>query len=347
MVKRSSYLDVAKFLFSIVIILFHFDVFFFGGYIMVEAFFMISGFFMMKSLPSSADPADSLGVATGKFVWKKYRSILYFLIPSAVIGCIAYIFIMPRETDQVLMQSVLMLFEILPLQAAGYTGFYSTGVSWYLSAMLLVLLVAYPLAKKLGDTFSLIICPLVSVMVYGYISYTIGSYCEPNVWIENMFHSGLLRGIAGISAGCFLFECVKRAEKKKPSPIQRIIFTALEIAGWWYCVYIIHNYYKTIYDGAVVFFMFGLLLIGISGYSFLSGSLRFGWSKYLANISTVVYLNHYYWGRLLEKCFTQYTKNQQIVMYFILIALSSTVVFFTGSLLRRFFERKKPNKGTA
>ena len=64
--KRNGYLDVAKFLFSIIIILYHFDLIFLGGYLVVEAFFMISGYFLMRSV-KKADPDEPLGVSTGRF----------------------------------------------------------------------------------------------------------------------------------------------------------------------------------------------------------------------------------------------------------------------------------------
>ena len=160
---RNSYLDVMKFLFSIIIILYHFGFFFKGGYIVVEAFFMISGYFLMKSLKRSQDDLP-LGEQTVRFVIHKYKAIVFFLIPSAIIGCIAYIFILPRDTEAVLMQATLMLFEMIPLQTAGYQGFFATGVSWYLSALFLSSMIIFPMAKKLKTNFSLWLAPLIAIL---------------------------------------------------------------------------------------------------------------------------------------------------------------------------------------
>lgn len=338
--KRNGYLDVAKFLFSIIIILYHFDLIFLGGYLVVEAFFMISGYFLMRSV-KKADPDEPLGVSTGRFVLHKYRSIVYFLIPSAIIGCIAYVFIMPREPIDVLMQATLSIFEWIPLQVAGYTGFYTTGVSWYLSALLLASLIVYPLARKLKTTFTLIICPLVAIFYWGILSHNFGHINVPNEWLLGLFHTGMMRGIAGLCAGCFLYECVTRLENKKPSVSGRIALTLLEVLGWGYCLLIMTQYPKSMYDSAVLYVMFGLLLIGINQYSYLTVLVQFKWTKHLATISTVVYLNHYYWGQLIWKNFYTLPQTQQLLLYFGLIAASSLVVFFVGTAATRLIGRRK------
>ena len=60
---RSSYIDIAKFAFAIIIALGHFGLFFYGGYVAVEAFFMISGYFLMCSVikESKSENAKLIG----------------------------------------------------------------------------------------------------------------------------------------------------------------------------------------------------------------------------------------------------------------------------------------------
>ena len=340
MTKRNSYLDVAKFLFSIIIILYHFDVFFLGGYIVVEAFFMISGFFLMSSVKKSDDTLP-LGEQTAKFVAHKYKSIAFFLIPSAIIGCIAYIWIIPRPTESVLMQASLMIFEMLPTQVAGFNGFYATGVSWYLSALFIGCMIVFPLAKRFKTGFTLWIAPLAAILCYGYLTCNFSYIGVPNLWINQLFNSGLLRAIAGLCAGCFLHECSVRLGDKRPSLTGKILMTLLEVVGWGYCVYVMHNYPESMYDASVVFIMFGLLLIGINRYSYLTDLIQFRWTKHLATVSTVVYLNHYYWGRLILKVLPDLSRGKQIALYLALIAVSSTFVYFVGRLLMTLWDKRK------
>ena len=346
MSKRNSYLDVAKFLFSIIIVLYHFDVFFLGGYIVVEAFFMISGYFLMHSMARSDDTLP-LGEQTVRFVIHKYKSLIYFLIPSAIIGCIAYIWIIPRDTESVLMQATLMIFEMIPLQTAGFTGFFTTGVSWYVSALLLSSMVVFPLAKKFKTNFSLWIAPLVAILGYGYLHMNFGNISEPNSWIAGLFHSGMIRGFTGLCAGCFLYECAKRLSDRRVSVGGRVVVTVLEVVGWGYCVFVMNQYPKSMYDAAVVFLMFGLLLIGINRYSYLTYLIQFSWTKHLATVSTVIYLNHFYWNRLIRTQFTELSQTKQLLLYFALIAASSLVVYGIGRLAMHLIKGKKKEKVTA
>lgn len=342
MLKRSSYLDVVKFLFSIIIVLYHFGIFFEGGYIVVEAFFMISGFFLMKSASRAADNLP-LGEATLKFVWRKYKSIVYYLIPSAIIGLIAYIYIIPRESGEVIKQATLMIFELIPLQSAGFPGFFTTGVAWYLSALLLASALIYALVKKIGSTFSQLGCPIIAVLIYGVLAHNFGHLCLPNLWILDIVNTGFLRGVAGICAGCFLYECT-RFTRDKISVGKRIVFTVLEVAGFAYAVYMMHERPHSAYDFAVLIVFFGLLLVGIKGYSYISGNLSFSWSCHLASASTVIYLNHFYWGRFVEVMLSEKTKQVQTLIYFALIIVTSAFVFVIGNIAPKILRRKEVNK---
>ena len=48
--KRHSSVDFIKFFMAIVIVIYHYGIIFWGGYLVVECFFMISGFLMMNSV---------------------------------------------------------------------------------------------------------------------------------------------------------------------------------------------------------------------------------------------------------------------------------------------------------
>lgn len=344
--KRNSYLDVAKFLFSIIVILFHCGYFFHGGYIVVEAFFMISGYFMMCSL--ARDKGElSLGVATAKFVAHKYKSIAFYLIPSALIGCAVYAYIIPgRDLLTTLIESSLIVFEVIPLQVSGFQGYYTTGVSWYLSALFLTMLMIYPLARKFRENFTLTFSPLISILTYGYLASRCGHLEVPNN-IVDLFNTGLLRGIAGICAGCFLYECSTRLGNREISISGKVLFTILEIAGWAFCVFCIHKYPKSEHDFTTVIIMFGLLIIGINRYSLLSYLIQFRWTKYLANISMVIYLNHYYWHIFLNAWRPNITLNEKLPIYFALITVSSAFVYFVGRFSMRLWDKRMSKKVSA
>ena len=147
--KRNGYIDIIKFLFAIVIAEFHLGSgVFLGGRLAVEGFFMISGYLMCRSIEKEASSGSGLAVSTVKFIWKKYKSLFFFLLPACIL---AYTVIsIYRETSflDAIRRAPLLLFDIIPLNSTGIKGEYVVGISWYLSSMFIALAILYPLAKK-------------------------------------------------------------------------------------------------------------------------------------------------------------------------------------------------------
>ncbi|MBQ2999612.1 MAG: hypothetical protein IJD64_04045, partial [Clostridia bacterium] len=173
--KRNSSVDYLKFLFSIIIFLYHFRLGIYGGYLVVEGFFMISGYLMYSSLRKHREQAE-LPDSTAKFIWYKYRSIFLPLFFSVISGFIVAEFILlpPMEIEK-LRDIPLLLFEIFPLQIAGSKGRLTTGVSWYISAMLLAMAILHPLFKKKPEHMAYSFCPITSLLIYGFLMATYGN----------------------------------------------------------------------------------------------------------------------------------------------------------------------------
>ena len=125
---------------------------------------MITGYLMMASLCRKSAEIGESPYGTAKFVFRKYRSVLFPLLFSALIGFVVYeALIYEHPLDFTAERVPLLLFEVLPLQMAGFEGMWTTGVSWYLSAMLLGVAILHPLAKKdplrFGSTWAPVITP--------------------------------------------------------------------------------------------------------------------------------------------------------------------------------------------
>jgi len=115
--KRNSAIDYLKFIFSLVIFLYHYNLIFDGGYIVVEGFFMISGYLMFRSVNKRREE-DELPDATARFVWNKYKALFFPLLFSAISGFLIYDLVVfsPTLTES-LSDIPLLLFEVFPLQS--------------------------------------------------------------------------------------------------------------------------------------------------------------------------------------------------------------------------------------
>lgn len=340
--KRNGYIDIIKFLFAIVIAEFHLGSgVFLGGRLAVEGFFMISGYLMCRSIEKEASFSSGLAVSTVKFIWKKYKSLFFFLLPACIL---AYTVIsIYRETSflDAIRRAPLLLFDIIPLKSTGIKGEYVVGISWYLSSMFIALAILYPLAKKFKQKFTLLVCPILALMGYGTLSHFYGHLALNYQYIDGtILNTGLIRGIAGCALGCVLYEISKLISKKTPTIFARVIFTVLECAGVLYFFQLMHTKPKTIYDYVLVFVIFAFLLIGINGLSYTCLLWNPKWTRHLGTASTLIVLCHYYWTYYLRKVIGEdYNKGRNILWYVLAVALSCLLVYLCSLLLKLIFSK--------
>lgn len=334
--RRNGYIDIMKFILALIVAEFHLESGLFpGGRVAVEGFYMISAYLMMKNLARDKYPQDSLGVATVRFTAGKYKALLQYLLPSVIIGYIVYARMEGRTMEEFLRRAPLLLFEIVPLRTTGIRGIHVVGISWYLSAMFLALAILYPLCRKFRRNFTLVWCPLIFLFAYGFVSETYESIAVTSGFMDGaLFSSGMARALGSSAAGCLLFEIGEALEGKRFTLFGRITFTALELAGFRYLFYAMHNHPRSKYDFVLVFLMFGLLIIGLNSLSFTALLLRGRWTKFFGTCSTLIVLNHYYWCRYLPQILgEEYYKTDKVWHYVAAVALSGALVYAAGQLV--------------
>ncbi len=335
--KRNGYIDVIKFIFAIIIAEFHFGSgIFLGGRMAVEGFFIITGYLMMKTIEKSPVAEKGIGISSVEFIFKKYKSLFYYLLPSVILSFIVIAIYREYTLIQALKKIPLLLFEIIPLNSTGLKGEYVIGISWYLSSMFIALAILYPLCRRLGKGFTLIGCPLIVVFGYGTLSHYFGHLAVNYQYIGNtIINTGIIRGFAGCALGCLMYEASALVAKKPPKAVVRVILTIVEILAFAYFVYCMHYYPKTVYDYASIFAIFTFLFIGINGLSYTSYLWNPKWTKPLGTASTLIVLSHYCWVIYLKKVLPAgYQRTPQALWFVLAVIVSSIVVYLCARLLK-------------
>lgn len=344
--QRDSYIDIVKFVFSIIILLFHFSHNILpGGRMAVEGFFMFSGYLMMKSLERAHFDHSEIGIATIKFVAHKFLILFYYLFPSILLSNIVYAVLKHKNLSTMIHEFPLLLFEIFPMHSLGYKGRYIIGISWYTSSMLFSIAVLYPLCRKYGKNFILTIgIPLV-LFIYGFLSHLYGNM-KIDTWDPetNIIPTGLLRGFAGCMAGCILYYFSQKLSRKKCSALGKSIVILFQLFGWFYFLLCIKKYPSSRFDYVLVFLIFCLLSIGISGISGLKERYSHNKTKILGTISTLIVLNHFCWVDFLELYGYKnifFTDNICIMLliYLTAVTLSCIIVYYSGSVLQKYLKK--------
>ena len=182
-----SDIDFMKLVMAAVIVIHHAGVFYFingvnicpTGYMMVEFFFYVSGFFMMsKAARINEDTSKKrIGSTTADYVLSKYKALIPYTLYAVIVGIIASAIIQKMGYRQIIFNIANCWIDVLFLQMYGFYGVIITGVSWYLSAMIIAIMILFPFCVKFGRNV-LPFFTLLSLLIYGFLS----MICICNQW---------------------------------------------------------------------------------------------------------------------------------------------------------------------
>ena len=201
--------DLWKFIASVFILLVH-SYSIFGerllcrrGWIAVELFLIITGFLFAQSVSKNSSPfsAESVGGETWAFLARKFRSLLPFYVVgfAGIYLCQGHLLLLPKTHADA-------LFDFILLREHGWSTRSLQGVNWYLSCMLAVQFVLYPLLRWRFKLFSQWVAPVVGIFLTGWLLSHYGSVA-PGFGNRTSFASAnLYRTFAEICLGIFAWE---------------------------------------------------------------------------------------------------------------------------------------------
>lgn len=115
------------------------------------------------------------------------------------------------------------------LQMSGLGLFSLNHIEWYISVMLLAMAILYPICKKNYNSFTNIICPIVSVFILGYLQRNYHSLTGIGVSV-GFFYKGFLRGLAEIMLGMFLYNVSEKLSNSEYSVSKKTLLTLVEVS---------------------------------------------------------------------------------------------------------------------
>lgn len=236
--KHNGIISFWKFCFCIMVVLFHSQLLatneestlFSQGAIAVEFFFLVSGFLLAKTTLRKDEQkmgTENLGKETFLFVWKKYL----FFLPYVLLGGFLALILQNIYNDVGIYQNISSIWDILLLRMAGLKGNVVIGQAWYISAMLLSMMILYPLLRKYKQNFIYLIAPLIVLLGFGWLSRNYSNLRGPDIWVTFTF-KGVIRAFSELTLGCILYVICQKLKKVNFTTLGRIIITIIEIAGF-------------------------------------------------------------------------------------------------------------------
>ena len=345
---RNGTIDLMKFLFCLLIMLFHTTSLFPGGYIAVEFFFITSGYLMALSMDREKDSSGDIGTRTVRFILHKACGIFPYYAAAWVLSFLLTIVVKNYTFSQLFRELFMSPYNFFMVEMAGnYDMGHRIEGSWYISAMLLAMAVLYPVRTKSRNLFDGIIAPLLALFAVGYF-YQRGKGLSATVYYDSSLHmyTGLLRALTEIPLGCLCYRLRQRLLPEgcvRPGGLRSILLAIPELFGYAVTFYCAHRTAHTSFDLALLFWLSVSVTISFSGCSITAKYIRGDLFRFLGTFSLMIYLTH------------QAVKKQILIplglhtlplpLYLLLLLAVSSILgwicYAAGNFIRRMF-RKDP-----
>lgn len=293
-----------------------------GGYLPVEFFFILTGFFLSQQV----EQKEEYNIID--FIIKRLRKV-YIIYCIGSLSMIVYSFF---SMQQFTFFSLHVILEILLLSA-----FYGpvNPPSWFLSVLMWFLPIIYVCLNKYPKK-TYIFAPYCIIIIYFNFLYMFGML---DVWYQpfGLFFSGVYRGLAGILLGCLTYKIHIRIKNVN---MPRVVILGGEVLVLGCILNMIVGNARNPNDFvAPILFVLLVLLANFPQISFIK-KLNNRAVYFLGKLSFSLFLNHW----IVFSVLFLYYKNLNVKILFILFVFislvwSSVVLYLSQILMRRLFTK--------
>ena len=305
--SRSASLELLRFIAAVGIMIFHFGTQGIGvpdmapyAFCFVEFFFILTGFFMLMYLETHEN-ADDPFVYIKKRVNSFYSTFIIVLCYQLII----FLYTNSIKGIRAFFQTVFHFkWEFLLMHCSGvlynpqYNKDYLLGHDWYLSALFLVLLIIYPIARYYRNFYKNILVPAATILLYPIIIQKFGTIQARPDYL-GLTSAPVVRGMAGICTGSFTYVLYDKIKGMKFSPVSQKLLSVLDIALWLAMFYLLSpsRFFSNDRDILIYIVLFMIIVpLAVSDRTAVSGFLNHHFEKlfcYLGKMSMYLYITHW------------------------------------------------------
>ena len=342
--KRNGIVSLWKFIFALVIAFFHGgeffqpneNVFFLKGYIVVEFFFIISGFYFASEGLKKEYSKKEIGNDLLAFIWKKIKSFFPFIL----VGYLFSLILQAYYSHWGLSTIINSFWNLTLLKYLGFGKVIMLGQLWYISHMLLVMFILYPFVVKNKENFIKIVSPVIIILGLGFLNHTYGSINHLDKIFYTLIPTGVIRAFADINIGMIAYLISTKISKVNFTKLFKILFS---IFGELLLIVILiaANCITEIkkFELIILLMFFVSTIIITSGISIEKSFLSNKFVYYLEKLSLPIYINHTIFIVLLKysELFINYNSTTKSLMMIVLTTIFSIIEM----TIIEFFKKKK------
>lgn len=337
-------MELLRFLFSVIIMVFHagkipgFESRLFKtGAFAVEFFFIISGYLMMASIERSVSSQQvlSTGEETLLFLKKKITGIFPEIFISWLISVGIYIAGKNLGLRAAADQMIKSLGDLLLIKSTGLNLDSVNGVVWYISAMLLVMAILYPLIKKHKSIMLHVVLPVAALASFGYLCQETGTMRKPDQWL-GLFTRGVPRAFAEISIGAVCYPISHKLAGTHLTLKGKWLGTIAEWSIYMAMILFMHYGSSSKRDYFYVLILAVAVIITFSGQTVDATWYNNKFCYWLGKFSLAIYLSHAAWCELITNFLPAGTALKvQVLAYIGVSVVTAFAVYFLASLWRK------------
>lgn len=347
MKKRNATIDLMKFVFALIIVLFHASAnlklgfrFFVNGRLAVEFFFIVSGYLMVRSaMKESAAQDDVFGTANRQILHKIKGLFPDYLIAWAISFAITSTGMRDSAVD-VIKRFLSGVFEFLFMTSAGFDeSARVNNVTWFLSAMILAMALLLPVFLKNRRFYLKWLAPVGSVFLYGFLVKTWKYPFTSSIAWNGFVTKGTLRAVAGMLLGAVAYSLSEQLKKVRFSTFSRVLLTAVEAGGYLFFIYYVYGHDHSSFDIALVFWAAVSVMLSFSGCTYsgdiLSGLHLDGACTWLGIFSLDLYLSHAAWVKHWLLLFPSLSGMKSLVLFLAASFGTALAVYILSAVFRK------------
>lgn len=344
MKKHNGLISLYKFLFCMMIVIFHFfefatpkdTIIFYGGAIAVEFFFLVSGYLLgKKCINDMSKNDDTIAIDTLQLVFKKIKSFFPVIFIVWLINLILKLYFTGFNIYTLLNS----MFDLLPFNILGYSTSDLNNPLWYIGSLLICCMIIYPLCRKYKKNYIYIIAPLLVLFIGGYFSHNFIHLRKP-LDMVGIFSRGLLRGFFEMNIGVIAYvicEKFKKIKFTKLSSILLLVFELIALTFPFIVAQFVDNFLK--YDFIVVVILFLGIICAFSEKAYKQELFNNKYFYRLERLSLIMYVCHLFCYKLI--CYTDVFNNHsyyfRLAFYLVIVILLTELI----DLLLRFLKKHK------
>lgn len=306
-----------------------------GGAFGVEFFFLVSGYLMMQSIERFCTvPSEDIGDETLAFIKKKLSTFYPEVIISLTIAFLVQCITKRLGAWDAIKLACESVFEFLLLSHSGLGTATLNSVIWYLSTMLLAMMILYPLLRKHRNLMVKVLMPLSVIFVLGFLDKNYEHFRSPDKWLF-IAYKGFFRGMAELCLGAELYVITKNLKNANLTRLGQSLVTSIKWICWG-ALFLYMTKASAKYDAL----MLGVFSVAISC-AFSGKSLEYKIYQnnvvfFLGRFSLPVYLNHQYWAKHLNYILPDNIKRiEALGIYTVVSVFTAVIVMMMASFWRK------------